>query len=637
MKSVFYHVKPFTGRRVAGFVAAIMLSASGLMAREAASSPAAEEVVGKEAQSYFSDPFMTKLKPEVSSAKIEKIEDAVLKTAISEIKAGTHDFKMRNRVYEAYDSIRNVSQRQKTNDYSRFENPTGIYFEEGDKAILFVEGIDSSRREKMDVPSLLVRDFPKDKESYYLLKNGLNVIELKNGGTAYFSYYTENHKIVPKVKVHILGGKVNGFFDSSIHKAEDWAPILNKTCAPVLDIVGKHVQLIYATEQLKQYCPERGLELINLYDEIIDIQYEMMGLVKYNQVPKNRMLGRSIWRGFMHADGMGAAFHYNTLKELADPDALKKRATWGVAHEFGHVNQVRPGMKWVSTTEVTNNLYSIWTQYRFNPSYINLEDELHNDGDGNRVKGGRFNAYLNYAIVHGEQWLCQRGPDKMNGYENGGDHFVKLCPLWQLQLYFMKAKKGNTEFLADIFEIVRKKNEGGIPQGRLQLNFMKNVCDVTRQNLTDFFVTIGMLKPIDKDMDDYGRAQLTITQEECDELIAYARKYKKPESPVIQYISRRSVDAYAKRLSVKGAYGKGITEDKEKNTLTVSHSVWKNVTVFEAYKGKELVRITLVGTDYPEDNSATLVQYPEGCTRLEAVAWNGKRTLVYGKREGKKK
>ena len=38
----------------------------------------------------------------------------------------------------------------------------------------------------------------------------------------------------------------------------------------------------------------------------------------------------------------------------------------------------------------------------------------------------------------------------------------------------------------------------------------------------------------------------------------------------------------------------------------------------------------MVGTD-SKDNSSTTVTYPEGSTRIEAVSWDGKRTLVYGK------
>ena len=39
----------------------------------------------------------------------------------------------------------------------------------------------------------------------------------------------------------------------------------------------------------------------------------------------------------------------------------------------------------------------------------------------------------------------------------------------------------------------------------------------------------------------------------------------------------------------------------------------------------------MVGTDSP-DRSTTLVRYPAGSTRIEAVAWDGTRTLVYGSR-----
>lgn len=628
LESFFNRLSCLAPRKFALLVAfAMVLGLSPALSQEETSSSApalTEESFTDLSSKIFANKSFTKLKDGFSAQAIEKIPDPLLRDVASAMKAGKYDVKNRFRVHTAYEPVNILAKRLKTSEYSKYENPTGILFSADEPAIIYMEGI------KDDAPQLKVRDFPENKEDSKPLKNGINILSLKNGGMGYISYYTPNYKTAPKIKAHILTGKVNGVFDSSVNKARDWKPILNNTCAPTLDIVGKHVHLVYATEQLKKFCPERGLELINLYDRIITFQHEMMGLIKYKIRPKNRMLGRSIWNGFMHADGMGAAFHYNTLNELADPDKLKKGA-WGVAHEFGHVNQTRPGMKWVSTTEVTNNLFSIWTQYQLNPSYINLEDEPHNDGDGNRVKGGRFNSYLNYAIVHGEQWLCQKGPDKMKDYENGGDHFVKLCPLWQLQLFFMVARQSNPQFLPDIFEIVRKTDESKLSNGQMQLNFMKNVCDVTQIDMTDFFVTVGMLKPIDKDMDDYSRAQLTITQEDCDKLIAYAKKYRKPSSPVVHYISRRSVDAYKNKLPVTGTYGQGV-EEKPNHTLIVSHDIWKNVTVFEAYKDDKLERITLVGTNYPEDNSATLVQYPDGCTRLEAVAWNGKRTLVFGKR-----
>lgn len=60
---------------------------------------------------------------------------------------------------------------------------------------------------------------------------------------------------------------------------------------------------------------------------------------------------------------------------------------------------------------------------------------------------------------------------------------------------------------------------------------MRNTMDVVKEDLTDFFIKAGMLKPIDKELDDYARGQMTITQTDCDELVKYASKYPKPATP----------------------------------------------------------------------------------------------------------
>ena len=118
--------------------------------------------------------------------------------------------------------------------------------------------------------------------------------------------------------------------------------------------------------------------------------------------------------------------------------------------------------------------------------------------------------------------------------------------------------------------------------------------------------------------------------EDVEELVKYAEKYPKPASPVIYYISSQSLPAYVKQLPVEGTFGTGIT-DNGNDTFTISHNIWKNVAVFETYRGEPLDRVAMVGTDSP-DRSTTLVRYPAGSTRIEAVAWDGTRTLVYGSR-----
>lgn len=610
-------------------IALSLLAPVGLQATESGPAELTEKDFSSSSISgdsiIFKDPILSGLKKGISANRIKMVKNPVLKDMATAMLDGTYRPEFRIQRYEAYPLLSTTAKKNKTNQYNQFENPTGIYFKKDDIALVFVE--------KTSPLGLKMRVHGWDEEggdSSYPLKSGTNVFTIKNPGLSYIEYFTDDLKKAPKVGVHIATGEVNGYFDSSKHKDADWQKILNSTVYDTLDIIGKRVQLAYHVPSLKKYCPEKGLELINLYDKIIGLEYDILGFTKYKDAPKNRMFGRSVPKGFMFADGMGAGFNNDTLKGLADPEAVKKEA-WGISHEFGHVNQVRPHLKWVSTTEVTNNIFSAWIQYCFTPHSLRLEHEnCPNPGGGNAL-GGRFNWYLQSALVAKEPWLCHKGPDKMEGYENGGDHFVKLCPLWQLQLYFAVAGKGNKDLYPDLFKQARDNKEENKSNGELQLNFMKNVCDATKQDLTDFFVTAGMLKPIDKDMDDYSRAQLTITEADCKKLINYAKKYKKPASPVIYYISGNSVQAYKNSLPVSGTAEKGISI--EGDNIIVDHAEWKNVAAFETYKDKDLIFVVIAGTGSP-DNSSSLVPYSQGATRIEAVSWDGKRHLVHGQ-EGK--
>lgn len=608
--------------------ATAMLSFSPLSAQEKAETAPSQNPVTESDTSVFANSLLSKLNKGTTAAKIAQIQNPAIREAASSIKKGIYDSKNRIRKYDLYESVDVLAKRLKTNSYSRFENPTGIYFEPGQDAVVVVEGLTSDNE-----AFLKIHDFGESKSGEQMdrLKNGVNVIPVTIRGLGYISFYTNDYKKPEQININILTGKVNGVFDSSVNTDKDWKKMLNNAACDVIDIVGKHVHLVYPVAGLKETCPDKGLELINLYDKIVNLQHEVMGLVKYGKQPKNRMFGRVAWGAFMFADGMGAGFGQDVIgNDIGNPDKLVKDA-WGVAHEFGHVNQTRPGMKWVSTTEVTNNIFSAWAAWNIHPQNVRLEHEICRDKEGKPLNGARFNWYLNSALIAGEQWLCQQGPDKMKkeDYQDGGDHFVKLGPLWQLQLYFAVAKRGNPDFYPDIFEIVRNTDEKGLSDGQMQLNFMKNACDVTKQDLTDFFITAGMLKPIDKDMDDYSRAQLTITKEDCDNLVNYAKKYKKPDSPVIYYISANSVNAYKDELPVTGQFGEGV-KNNEDGTVTISHDAWKNVAAFETWKDGKLIKIAIAGTGSP-DNSSSTVSFPNDATSIKAVSWDGKRTSVYGK------
>lgn len=579
----------------------------------------------KTTSNVFADELFSELKSGLKQSQIKKISDPLLHDVALQMQNNSYPATYRIQYYEAYPRIETVARELKLSGYNPYENPTGIFFDSNTQVIVMVG---DTRGEKI---SLRVNNFETNTDDFYTLTNGYNKINIKNSGLSYVYYHTDNYKNLKPVKVHVIGGKVNGYFDKNNHTNDDWKGILENTVFNYIDIKGDYINLCYTVDDLKKYC-SNGVYLISFYDKIVELEHDLMGLIKYNRRPKNHMFSRTT-KGGLFADGKGAGLAKGYMSSLVNPDKLYND-TWVIAHELGHVNQIRPGLKWVSTTEVTNNVYSSYIQHFFTPENLRLEHERINDGDGNNVVGGRFNAYLNYGVVKGEQWLCQKGPDKMKGYENGGDHFVKLCPLWQLMLYYRIAGTApwqHKDWYADVAEIVRNTDEKGLTNGQMQLNFMRNVCDVVQEDLTDFFEKAGMLKPIDKELDDYTRGQLTITQQDCNSLITYAMKYPKPASPVIYYITGNSVKAFETQLPVIGTYNEGVELNAEKGFCIINNKQWKNVTVFETYVNDMLEKVAMVGTDSP-DVSTTLVRYPENATRIEAVAWDGTRTLVYGTR-----
>ncbi len=575
----------------------------------------------------FSDKLCTQLKDKLDQPEISNDKDPFFKQIAQHMLDGTYSKEYRIQEYTAYPPILSVASKLKISQYNSYENPTGIYFDAGEEVVIFVGETND------EYLSLCIPNFSKESEEHYTLFRGINKFKIRESGLGYISYFTPNYAQAQPIKIHIAGGRVNGYFDKNKHSQSDWKKNLEASIAKYFDIKGDYINLCYTTADLKAYCND-GMELISLYDDIVYQEFEIMGLVKYDRVPKNHMFARTVDIEGIFADAVGAGFGARFMNFLANAKRLKQEGTWAVAHELGHVNQIRPGLLWVSTTEVTNNIYSSLVRYKYTPNYMPLEHEIINDGDNNYVIGGRFNCFLNYGVLTGEQWLCQKGQDKMEDYQNGGDHFVKLVPLWQLLLYY-KIAKGTSwskpDWYADLAEKVRNTDDKDMSNGTLQLNFMRNTIDIVQEDLTDFFYTVGMLKPIDKYMDDYTKGQLTITQQDCDDLRNYAKKYKKPASAFIYYLSANSLKAFEEKKSVVGLYNKGIKLDKMKNVCTVDNNIWKNVTVFETYSGNKLTKIALVGTN-SKDQTSTLVRYPEGSTRIEAIAWDGTKTLVYGKR-----
>ncbi|NIF05163.1 T9SS type A sorting domain-containing protein [Chryseobacterium sp. Tr-659] len=585
----------------------------------------------------FTNNLYSALKPSVSQADIDAITSPFYKSLAQCLFNGTYVNKYRIQDYEVYPPVAVTTNNLKVGSgYDSFENPTGIVFERENKAVMFVQNIPAGAN-----VSLQIKDFSTvlgGTTSYYQLHNGLNVFQPTNSGLGYISYYNINSAL-PDIRVNIVSGKVNGLYHYQTSTQNDWQDNLTNSAYNMIDVVGQHSHLVYKKSMLKNHAPFNPAELIAKYDLIVKNEWLVMGLYKYNLVPKNRMFSYSNNGGGWYAGGLGINMDSDWGEEsMANVNQL---SLWGLAHEFGHINQIRPDIKWIGTTEVTNNMHSTWVDYHMNPQndgMSRLERESVEPATGmTSISSGRINgAILNTTI----------NQEALQGNTNT-DVFKVLVPFWQLELYYQLAGASRNapvlsfnyptnytgvdyaHWFGMVANIARSYNASGVSNGELLLNFVKNTCAVVQEDLTGFFIKTGFLKPIDRSIDDYGVGQLTITQAQIDATIAHiqAQNYQAPVSPVMHYISSRSIAAFRDHLPLSGQTGQGVTLSN--GYLTVQHSVWQNAVAYETFNANnELIYVSVMGTG-DTTNQTTKVYYPSNAAAVYAVGYDGQKILVY--------
>lgn len=606
---------------------------------------------------YFEDALCTRLKTGITAEDAEHISNDYVKQLVYTMLEGDYDTNYRVGEYEPYRTVSSLASWLKTTNYNAYENPTGLYFTPEKPVIAFVEGV-------AGIPvQLKIKNFGQaydgepQSESSYVLHNGVNVISPKNRGNGYVAYYTDDYETLPNIRVHFAMADVNGYFDLERGDTnEDWQRLLANACSDIIDMRTKRIQVAFPTARFKQYCPRDGKALALNLDSVIYREREIMGLLYYGSEPKNRQFARVVWSGFMFADGVGAAAHDNSISGWMQP-SVDNFGFWGIAHELGHVNQLRPGLKWVGCGETTNNIYSAWVEFTQGTGYMRLESEVSGVGEYSGLKGGRFNAYLENGVRQGTPWQLQEGPDyygtkptsknvgnqDYSGHATGKDttvltrnydHFVKLIPLWQLQLYCHQCGYAPNVY-AKVMETLRNADDSDMSNGMHQLRFIRLVCDSTGLNFLPFFEKAGMLRPINAYIEDYSPDWLKISQNMIDDLKAYVAQKNYPlPAGEINYISGNNWSIYAQRLPLQGSsLNSGCT--LQNGRVRVQHSVWQNAVAFETYDADgHLLRISMQGLGAASgSNTYTQVLWPQTATEkaayIMAVGWDGTRIKCY--------
>lgn len=471
---------------------------------------------------FFTTASCSQLLPAIKRDDLAGFKSETLRAVASAMLDGNYDRTYRVVRYQAYPSPRELGETLKLGDgFSRYENLTGMYLETGYNAVLLEnpggKEISLLLPDWMRLPAPGVKP-DKDPNGWGLnsqrvpLKEGVNVILVERSGNAYLSYFDDHAAQAPAVTVHFLTGKVNGYFDAAKHTNADWDRLLDQAVGPIMDARGKHIQVAYPVEWFKQFTRGKGLELINNYDTILNHHYTLMGLVKYQKVPRNRILARVNHNYYMFRDRDGVAYLGNrgTMRMVADPQVVVKGdPCWGFCHEVGHVLQMRPQLTWGGLTEVTTNIFSLYTTTAL--------------GNPSRLKNQR-----NYASARNNIIKAQPPVSLLAA----ADVFDRLVPFWQLHLYF--SRNGKPDFYADVMEEMRRRPDagGGDDSIRNQFEFVKICCDVAKLDLTDFFSQWGFFWVGELTVEDYRRYRFKITEEMVAETKAYlaGKNYPKPTS-----------------------------------------------------------------------------------------------------------
>lgn len=619
-----------------------------------------DQTLASEMETYFSNKLCTALKPGVDPTKMR---NPYLRLLGITLQNGGYSTEFRVGEFGCYLTRSTLRNKLKTSQgYDPYENPTGIYFEAGDKIVVFADGIDKSHS-----VSLCIKNFSNadaigtegQPESYYGLVNGANIIEAANRGNGYVCYYSDDYENAPTVKLHFALATESGYYDASRHTNADWKRLLQNAKSDIFDVLTQRLHVAVPLDKLKSNCPSDGERLALIYDSVIYREREIMGLPQAGIEPKNHQFARPVASG-MYADGIGAAASFGSFGEWCNPSNF---GFWGIGHELGHINQITPGFKWSGLGETTNNIYSSWVEHKvgaanaFGTGYHRLEDESSGIDSYSGMRGGRFEAYLEEGVRKGVSWQLQDGPDyhgttpaskSVEGQDENGnstetvtttsrnyDHFLKVVPFWQLSLWTEECGKAPGAWGKTIGTYRDNFNSSTYNTGgKQQIEFMRRMCQQSGYNLCTFFEKAGMLRPIKAYIEDYSPNWLIITQSMCDKLKSDIAALGLPEAPAaLNYINAYNWQTFRDEVKLtEGTVGTGCASPSG-GRVRVTNSAWPGAVAYETYNASgELLHITMFGLgDSQSSSTYTYVLFPnsEHPSYIMAVGYDGTRVKIY--------
>jgi hypothetical protein len=532
--------------------------------------------------SIFTDETYSELKTGVTYAQVMAMENAFLRNIAKYLYNGEYS-SLRTRAYKPYRPPANIAAEWKTNPYSLWDNPTGIYARENEDVVVFVGPLGD---ESIALGVADVEDSGGLYQATYPLAQGENKVRITHDGLLYIYYYTENYRTAPPVKIHVASGEVNGYFDVAQHRDADWPAIIANAAYYLIDVVGERSHLLFPVADLKTISNPAAL--VGTWDDIVRLEQEFMGIQKYNREHANRIFCHvDNATGNMYASPNHTGYSYQNIPDLVQVNKLRGSEVWGPAHEIGHMNQVRPGLKWVGLGEVSNNIYSLHVQTSF--------------GNASRLLGDGYSRGFTEILAAGIPYLAL----------TDDPYFPRLVPFWQLHLFGLAT--GRPDLYKDVSEQVRVNpdKDYATRSGEIQLDFVKYCCDALQSDLSDFFEAWGFLREQDLEVGDYSSTYLRVSADEVRATKDYiAAKGYAPAPAGLLYLTDLTVDVLRRRANITPG-----TAARSGQRVTATN--WTNVMAYKVYYNGNFVLAT---------HDATInipAKYPADNVEIKAVQWDG--------------
>ena len=497
---------------------------------EADSSAIAVEKAGL----FFSDAACTELKPEYQSMSDEEltqrmvegglpafIRSIALKLKNDSWAAYEKDFRIHS--YKAYSDATYWNSKLRMTGGSFMGNPTGIYTAGDEQLYVFVDD-DVPSGATLYIAGCQGNDLVTSAKQGKMLKKGLNIVDGREGALFYIIYTADTKAMTktlqewPEMKIHIEGGTVNGYYDVARRSDSDYKAILAAATHERFTVKGGHALFNFKTSTYRSVWPQTIEKSICWFDSLAVWQRELAGISesvatgkragepffltggkayfpRYYNNPNFAIEGEATDGGFANS----ASFRtmYNTAGCVQSSFDVSRTATfddWCASHECGHNNQGPITVE--GGTEVSNNLFS---------NYIRFHTGLVT------TSGAPLATIMDEYARH-EPFFTRPLDSQMRMY-------------WQLYLYYHLAGR-NTSFYPTLFNNLREDPLTLYSSNTGCLKFVRKVCEVAQEDLTDFFRVWGFFEPLTNyTVNDYGAHAMTVRQADIDRTLAEIGKY----------------------------------------------------------------------------------------------------------------